>query len=149
MSVLFSGCDNEAKKEYKSYVNAHMVPADQKRVSLVKSATRLSTTIRAKAIIRNFWKKEIIPEFSNLRLKLNSLDLKTKEVSELNDKFVKVIVGYVKQYEYDALWLEPGADPGLKIKVSSALADVEQVLNSFIRENRRLKKQFGVAEKEE
>jgi hypothetical protein len=149
VSVLFSGCDNEAKKEYINYRHTHLVPADQKRVSLIEKLNKVVDDNQSIPFNQEFLKKEVIPESSNLWLKLNDLDLKTKDVSELNEKFVKVIVGYVKLYEYEVLCFEPGADPELNLKVTEAMADVEQELNRFIRKKRRLDKQFGLVEKED
>jgi hypothetical protein len=160
VSIFFSGCDNEAKeeyaehaqKEYLNYMNTHVVPAEKKRVSLVLASYEVIDDIHqsnSNSYKQKFLKKEIIPEFSNLRSKLNSLDIKTKEVSELNEKYVEALDCWIKLYEYEVLWFEPGADRKLKIKVSEAQADAVQKVDSFAIKKQRLAKQLGVFELKE
>ncbi len=145
IAVTLSGCDNEAEKEFINYRNNEMVPVDKRRVELIKNVNTAIHNPNGESceLLRN----ETIPELNKLRIKVNSLNLKTKEAGEFNDKFSTVIAKYLKAYQYQALRCESDADPEIEIKVTAALAEAEQDLNLFLMEDKRLLKKYGYAQK--
>ena len=142
--LITSGCENAVEKELVEYANNSAYKIDHERFEMVEKVNKsIDDENVSAADFVILLEGEIIPRFEQLRLKLSSMELKTKEVRELNDIFIKTFVAYTVFYEYSALASKPDADPELKIKVTKSSSEADHLWDLWFRERQTLLEKFG------
>ena len=142
--LITSGCENAVEKELVEYANNSAYKIDHERFEMVEKVNKsIDDENVSAADFVILLEGEIIPRFEQLRLKLSSMELKTKEVRELNDIFIKTFVAYTVFYEYSALASKSDADPELKIKVTKSSSEADHLWDLWFRERQTLLEKFG------